>query len=86
MSDGVQVWLVERTYAEDRDLVQLTYATIDGEQYLRREQTAARADDDPPYGMEVEGSRLSEVPDADDRERFQREAERAAERHGDEER
>jgi hypothetical protein len=86
MPEGVQVWLVERTYAEDRDLVQLTYATIDGEQYLRREQSAARADDDPPHGVEVDGSKLSKVPDADDRDRYQQEAERVAERHGDEER
>ncbi len=85
MSDGVQVWLVEREYAADRDLVRLTYATIDGEQYVQRELAAAHAPDDPDYGREVEGSKLVEVADAETRERYQVEAERVAEAHGDEE-
>jgi len=86
MNEGVQVWLVEREYAADRDLIRLRYATIDGEQYVQYEQAATHAPDDPDHGREVEGSKLVEVADADTRERYQREAERVAEGHGGEER
>lgn len=86
MTEGVQVWLVDRDYAEDRDLIRLTYATIDGEQYVQHEQAAVHADDEPAHGIEVEGSKLVEVADADTRERYHREAERVAEAHGEEER
>lgn len=38
-TDDVRVWLVERTYGDDeQNLVILTYATLDGERYLRKER------------------------------------------------
>ena len=38
-TDGVEVWLVERTYSDDeQNLVVLTYATPDGERYFRKER------------------------------------------------
>ena len=37
--DTVRVWLVERTYSDDeQNLIILTYATTDGEQYFRKER------------------------------------------------
>ncbi len=55
----VRVWLAERTYGDDeQNLIILTYATLDGQQYLRKEraltsftgparETAAALDVDP---------------------------------------
>ncbi|MFQ3320223.1 MAG: hypothetical protein ACI80F_002301, partial [Natronomonas sp.] len=38
-TDSVRVWLVERTYGDDeQNLIILTYATPDGERYLRKER------------------------------------------------
>lgn len=38
-TDTVRVWLVERTFSEDKpNLLVLTYATTDGERYFMRER------------------------------------------------
>ena len=38
-TDGVRVWLVERTYSDDeQNLIILTYATPDGDRYYRKER------------------------------------------------
>jgi hypothetical protein len=80
-AETVRVWLVERSYGADEDLVTLVYATTDGKRHFRkqlshnmlwdREITAAR---------EVDPDRLEAVP-AGDREQFADEASRMAQRH-----
>jgi hypothetical protein len=75
------VWLVDRTYS-DKGLVNLVYATVDGERYLRRqlsEQMLTRTD--VTAGMDVEVDRLEPVQDEDERERFAAEARRMTEEH-----
>jgi hypothetical protein len=75
------VWLVDRTYS-DKGLVNLVYATVDGERYLRRqlsEQMLTRTD--VTAGMDVEVDRLESVQDEDERERFAAEARRMTEEH-----
>lgn len=75
------VWLVDRTYS-DKGLVNLVYATVDGERYLRRqlsEQMLTRTD--VTAGMDVEVDRLEPVQDEDERERFAAEARRMTAKH-----
>lgn len=75
------VWLVDRTYS-DKGLVNLVYATVDGERYLRRqlsEQMLTRTD--VTAGMDVEVDRLEPVQDEDERERFAAEARRMTAEH-----
>lgn len=79
MAETERVWLVERTYGSDEDLVILEYATTDGTRHLRnqfshrmlydREITAAR---------DVDPDRLEDVTDPETRERYAEEASRMA--------
>lgn len=81
MSGTERVWLVDRTYS-DKGLVNLVYATVDGERYLRRqlsEQMLTRTD--VTAGMDVESDRLEPVQVEDERDRFAAEAGRMAEEH-----
>lgn len=81
MADTERVWLVERTYGSDEDLVILEYATPDGSHHLRhqfshrmlydREITAAKA---------VEPDRLEAVTDPETRDRYAEEVSRMAEK------
>ncbi|MEF8907165.1 MAG: hypothetical protein V5A13_04820 [Haloarculaceae archaeon] len=78
--DEERVWLVERDY-DQKGLVRLVYATLDGARHLTRELsqqmlqrttvTAARS---------VADDRLEPTPEVE-RERYAKEAERMAERH-----
>jgi hypothetical protein len=80
MGDSERVWLVEREYS-DKGMVNLVYASTDGEGYLRKqfsermvmrkEITAART---------VESGKLESTP-AEERERYATEASRMADRH-----
>ena len=79
--EGKRVWLVERDY-DQKGLVRLVYATLDGDRHLTRELsqqmlrrttvTAART---------VSDDRLEPTPETD-RGRYAAEAERMADRHG----
>lgn len=76
-----RVWLVERSYGNDEDLVTLVYATTDGEQHLRKQLshnllrkksiTAART---------ATAEKLEPTP-AGDVDRYETEASRMAEEH-----
>jgi hypothetical protein len=80
MTDTERVWLVDRTYS-DKGMVNLVYATPDGERHLRRqlsEQMLTRTD--VTAGLDADPERLVPVDDAD-RERFAAEASRVAARH-----
>ncbi len=80
MTDTVQVWLVERDYT-DKGLVNLVYATTDGERYLRRQLSEALLmRTDVTAGRDVESDRL-ELTDEDMRDQYRSEASRMAEKH-----
>lgn len=78
--DAERLWLVDRTYS-DKGLVNLVYATTDGESHLRKqlsEQMLMRTD--VTAAVDAEPDRLEPTP-ADDRERFAAEARRVADDH-----
>jgi len=81
MTDTERVWLVDRTYS-DKGMVNLVYATTDGDRYLRRqlsEHMLTRTD--VTAAREVDPGRLEQVTDDEKRERFAAEASRMADRH-----
>lgn len=77
--DTERVWLVERSYGTDEDLVTLVYATTDGERHLRKQLshhlltrqtvTAART---------VQVEKLEPVTEHETRQRYAEEATRMA--------
>ena len=81
-SETVRAWLVERSY-DDRNLITLVYATLDGERALRRERSATV--------MQQQGSRVTAAVDVApdsltpvaeaERERYAEEAARMRARH-----
>ncbi len=81
MAAETRVWLVERSYGNDEDLVTLVYATPDGTRQLKKqlshnmlygtEVTAAR---------ELSAERLEAVPE-DEQDRYATEARRMAGNH-----
>ncbi|GAB3682470.1 hypothetical protein GCM10028857_08390 [Salinarchaeum chitinilyticum] len=83
-SDAVRVWLVERTYSDDeQNMVILTYATPDGEQYFRKERALTSFTDvrDTFAAVDAEPANLGPVDDPDRRAQYAAEAKRMAERH-----
>ena len=82
-TDQVRVWLVERTYSDDeQNLIILTYATPDGEQYYRKERALTSFTDtrDTTAAVDVDPDNLGAVED-DRVEQYAAEARRMAERH-----
>lgn len=85
MTDTVQCWLVKRDYY-DEDLVTLVYATPDGTQQVTQQLSTTLLLKKPPTAAKaIEPDRLEPVA-AEDRERYEREATRMAERHDPDER
>lgn len=84
-SDGdVRVWLVERTYSDDeQNLIILTYATPDGEQYFRKERALTSFGDvrDTTAALDADLDNLGLVDDPDLQEQYAAEARRMAEVH-----
>jgi hypothetical protein len=81
VSDATElVWLVERS-VDDRDLVTLTYATVDGERHHSVRRSAPTLSRTPVTAAErVDPGDLDPTPEAD-RERYRAEARRVRERH-----
>ncbi|MFC7116279.1 hypothetical protein ACFQH2_16825 [Natronoarchaeum sp. GCM10025703] len=82
--ETVRVWLVERTYSDDeQNLIILTYATTDGEQYFRKERALTSFTDvrETTAAVEADPSNLGDVNDESLRERYATEARRMAEHH-----
>lgn len=80
MTGTVRIWLVEREYS-DKGLVDIVYATTDGQRYLRRqisEQMLVRTD--VTAGMDVDPDRL-EATAEQNRERYGAEATRMEDQH-----
>ncbi|APX97100.1 hypothetical protein [Natronorubrum daqingense] len=83
-TDEVRVWLVERTYSDDeQNLIILTYATTDGDQYFRKERALTSFTDarDTTAAVEVEPTNLGNVEDSEQRANYAAEAKRMAEVH-----
>lgn len=83
-SDGVRVWLVERTYSDDeQNLIILTYATPDGEQYFRKERALTSFTDvrDTTAAVDADPNNLGSVNDPELRARYAAEAQRMQEKH-----
>ena len=82
--DDVRVWLVERTYSDDeQNLIILTYATPDGEQYYRKERALTSFTDvrDTTAAVDAEPGNLGAVDDPDLQEQYATEAQRMQEAH-----
>lgn len=82
--DGLRVWLVERTYSDDeQNLIILTYATPDGEQYYRKERALTSFTDvrDTTAAVDAEPGNLGMVDDPDLQEQYAAEAHRMQEVH-----
>ena len=81
MAEETRVWLVERSYGHDEDLVTLVYATQDGKQQLKKQLSHSMLyTTDVTAARDVPDERLETVPD-DERERYATEASRMAEKH-----
>ncbi len=83
-SEPVRMWLVERTYSDDeQNVVILTYATIDGDRYFRKERALTSFSDvrDTTAAVDADPANVGTVDDPADRERFATEAERMARVH-----
>ena len=83
--DGdTRVWLVERTYSDDeQNLIILTYATTDGEQYYRKERALTSFTDvrDTTAAVNAEADNLGTVDNPDLQEQYAAEAQRMQETH-----
>jgi hypothetical protein len=82
--DTVQTWLVERTYSDDeQNLIILTYATPDGEQYYRKERALTTSGDqrETTAAFEAEPQNLGDVEDPDSKAQYAAEASRMAKKH-----
>lgn len=69
----VRVWLVERTYSDDeQNLIILTYATEDGENYYRKERALTSIDDkrETVASIIVDQSDLGTVEDESEINRY----------------
>ncbi len=82
MTDETRLWLVERFY-DDRNLVNLVYATTDGERTLRKQFSAEslrRRGDGVAASVTDDGANL-QPSDAENRDRYADEATRMAAEH-----
>lgn len=82
--ESVQVWLVERTYSDDeQNLIILTYATLDGSQYFRKERALTSFTDSRPTtaAVNADPANLGTVTDSALQERYAAEAQRMRSRH-----
>lgn len=82
MAEDERIWLVERSYGNDEDLVTLVFATTDGQKQLKKQLSHNML-----YGKTITAAReessedLDEVKDPDTRERYASEATRMADKH-----
>ncbi|WP_436933568.1 hypothetical protein [Halovenus marina] len=82
--DGVEVWLVERTYSDDeQNLIILTYATPDGKRYFRKERALTSFTDtrDTTAALMADPDNLGTVEDSDRITQYATEAKRMQNQH-----
>lgn len=81
MTDETRVWLVQRSYGNDEDLVTLVYATTDGKHQLKKQLSHNMLySTDVTAARDVPTDRLEAVPE-DEQERYETEASRMAAEH-----
>jgi hypothetical protein len=79
MAETERVWLVERTYGSDEDLVILEYATTDGAYHVRQQFSHRMLyERDITAARDVDSDRLEAVTDPETRDRYAEEASRMA--------
>lgn len=84
LDNGVRVWLVERTYSDDeQNLIILTYATPDGEQYYRKERALTSFTDarDTTAAVDADPNNLGSVDDPELQEQYTAEVQRMQDTH-----
>ncbi|EMA19830.1 hypothetical protein [Haloarcula argentinensis] len=82
--ESVRVWLVERTYSDDeQNLIILTYATPDGEQYFRKERALTSFSDvrETTAAVDADPDNFGSVDDPDLQAQYEAEVTRMAEKH-----
>lgn len=82
--ESERVWLVERTYSDDeQNIIILTYATLDGTNYLRKERALTSFDTMDPITASVDTTpdNLGDVHDDSVQQRYATEAQRMADTH-----
>lgn len=82
--ETIRVWLVERTYSDDeQNLIILTYATTDGEQYFRKERALTSFGDirDTTAAVDADLDDIGSVNDPELEEQYAAEAQRMADVH-----
>ncbi|UPW01515.1 hypothetical protein M0R88_05265 [Halorussus gelatinilyticus] len=78
--ESVRVWMVERTYARDEQNVVVTYATPDGERFVRKHRNRRVLLDPVTAALDVSPDRLEAVEETERRQRYAAEAARMADR------
>ncbi len=81
-ADHARVWLVERTFSNDKpNLIELVYATTDGERYFLKERALTGSDErSTTAARDVDPDDLANTDD-DLVDRYASEAERMADVH-----
>jgi len=82
--EETRVWLVERAYSEEvQNMLELVYATPDGEQHLRLQKmlSSPHQADSITAARDVADEKLEPVRADEAAERYAREAERMRERY-----
>lgn len=85
-TNSVRVWLVERSYSDDKpNLINLVYATTDGERYLQKERalTGLNAADagETTAALDVDPDDLRTVDEETVQQQYMAEATRMANTH-----
>ncbi|WP_435101427.1 hypothetical protein [Halarchaeum sp. P4] len=83
-TEGVRVWLVERTYSDDeQNLIILTYATPDGTRYFRKERALTSFGDvrDTTASVVAKPTNLGHVDDPETEAQYAAEAQRMRDAH-----
>lgn len=81
VTETVRCWLVERSY-DDKGMVDLVYATPDGERRYHRQLAADRLlQASVTAARDVEVDDLASVEEPDTRERYRTEVERVSDNH-----
>ncbi|WP_135853487.1 hypothetical protein [Halorussus salinus] len=78
--EPVRVWMVERTYAQDEHTIVVTYATPDGERFVREHRNKRVLLDPVTAALDVAPDRLEAVEKTERRKRYADEAARMADR------
>ena len=78
MSDTERVWLVYREYT-DKGLLNVVYATPDGERVLRKQRSMNAGD--PTAAVDADADDLEPPEDDQERDRYADEATRMRDRH-----